>query len=48
MSRVENLIRPHLKQLVGYTCARDDFNGAATDFMDANENAWAVANSPLL
>lgn len=37
---VERLIRPHLKDLVPYSSARDDFKGAASVYLDANENPF--------
>lgn len=33
-----NLLRPHLKDLVPYSSARDDYKGAEGVFLDANEN----------
>ncbi|NVK85938.1 MAG: aminotransferase class I/II-fold pyridoxal phosphate-dependent enzyme, partial [Cytophagia bacterium] len=33
-----DLLRPHLKQLVPYSSARDDYKGKEGVFLDANEN----------
>ncbi|WP_286756652.1 MULTISPECIES: histidinol-phosphate transaminase [Roseivirga] len=33
-----DLLRPHLKQLVPYSSARDDYKGSEGIFLDANEN----------
>ncbi|MEC7754208.1 MAG: histidinol-phosphate transaminase [Bacteroidota bacterium] len=33
-----DLLRPHLKQLVPYSSARDDYQGSEGIFLDANEN----------
>jgi histidinol-phosphate aminotransferase len=37
---IDKLIRPHLKDLVPYSSARDDFKGAASVYLDANENPF--------
>lgn len=37
---VSKLIRQHLKDLVPYSSARDDFKGAASVYLDANENSF--------
>jgi histidinol-phosphate aminotransferase len=37
---LDSLIRPHLKGLVPYSSARDDFKGNANVFLDANENPF--------
>jgi histidinol-phosphate aminotransferase len=37
---LNSLIRPHLKGLVPYSSARDDFKGNAHVFLDANENPF--------
>lgn len=39
MSFVEKLIRPHLKDLVPYSSARDEYTGNQGVFLDANENS---------
>jgi histidinol-phosphate aminotransferase len=44
MSDLEALIRPHILALKPYTSARDDFQGPASIFLDANENSLG---SPL-
>ncbi|WP_420387619.1 histidinol-phosphate transaminase [Roseivirga sp.] len=38
MFRPADLLRPHLKQLVPYSSARDDYKGSEGVFLDANEN----------
>lgn len=38
MSNPTDLLRPHLKQLVPYSSARDDYKGKDGVFLDANEN----------
>jgi len=40
MIRIESLIRPHLKHLVPYSSARDDYKGHEGIFLDANENSF--------
>jgi histidinol-phosphate aminotransferase len=37
---VSKLIRSHLKDLVPYSSARDDFKGTASVYLDANENPF--------
>ena len=44
MFNLENLIRPNVKQLTPYSCARDDFQGKADIFLDANENPYGNLN----
>jgi histidinol-phosphate aminotransferase len=39
MSFVDKIIRPHLKALVPYSSARDEYTGNQGIFLDANENA---------
>ena len=39
MSRIEGLLRKHLKDFTPYSSARDDFKGHKGIFLDANENA---------
>ena len=41
---LEDLIRPNIKQLTPYSCARDDFQGKADIFLDANENPYGNLN----
>ena len=38
MFDVNNLLRPHLKDLVPYSSARDEYKGDEGVFLDANEN----------
>ncbi len=44
MFQVENLLRENIKKLVPYSSARDEFQGEARVFLDANENSLG---SPL-
>lgn len=44
MFDIEKLIRPNIKRLKPYSSARDEFSGAASIFLDANENSFG---SPL-
>ena len=37
---INKLIRSHLKDLVPYSSARDDFKGTASVYLDANENPF--------
>jgi histidinol-phosphate aminotransferase len=37
---LDSLIRPHLKGMIPYSSARDDFKGNANVFLDANENPF--------
>lgn len=37
---ISSLVRPHLKNLVPYSSARDDFKGQASVYLDANENPF--------
>ena len=39
MGSPESLVRKHIKDLKAYSSARDEFSGAASIFLDANENA---------
>lgn len=45
MFQLDNLIRDNVKKLTPYSSARDEFKGAASVFLDANENSLG---SPLL
>ena len=40
----EKLVRRNIKEMTAYSSARHEFTGAATIFLDANENAFG---SPL-
>jgi histidinol-phosphate aminotransferase len=42
---LNQLVRPHIQKLVPYSSARDEFQGEASVFLDANENS---IGSPLL
>jgi histidinol-phosphate aminotransferase len=37
---IERLLRPHLRELIPYSTARDEFEGEARVFLDANENPF--------
>ncbi|MGB3618999.1 MAG: histidinol-phosphate transaminase [Catalinimonas sp.] len=48
MKPLDELIRPHLRHLVPYSSARDDYDGTEGVFLDANENAYgSVIDAPL-
>lgn len=40
MKNLENLIRQNIYQLEPYSCARNEFSGEASVFLDANENPY--------
>ncbi len=40
MLRIESLIRPHLKKIIPYSSARDEYSGKEGIFLDANENSF--------
>ena len=40
MIKLENLIRPNIWTLSPYSCARNEFTGEASVFLDANENPY--------
>lgn len=44
MFDLNNIIRPNIKALKPYSCARDEFKGEASVFLDANENPY---NAPF-
>lgn len=39
---IERLLRPHVRDLVPYSTARDEFGGEARVFLDANENPFGI------
>jgi histidinol-phosphate aminotransferase len=39
---IETLLRPHIRDLVPYSTARDEFGGEARVFLDANENPFGM------
>jgi histidinol-phosphate aminotransferase len=45
MRDISQLLRSHIKQLVPYASARDEFSGSAHIFLDANENSLG---SPIM
>lgn len=40
MKSLEQLVRPNIWNLKPYSCARNEFHGSATTFLDANENPY--------
>jgi histidinol-phosphate aminotransferase len=44
MSDIEKLVRDNVRQLIPYSCARDEFRGKEGIFMDANENPYGTLN----
>ncbi|MFY0688522.1 MAG: histidinol-phosphate transaminase [Cyclobacteriaceae bacterium] len=42
MKFIESLLRPHLRKLVPYSSARDEHQGAANVYLDANENPFGT------
>jgi len=41
---INDLVRENIRNLKPYSCARDEFNGKASVYLDANENPF---NSPF-
>jgi histidinol-phosphate aminotransferase len=37
---LDNLVRPNIRKLKPYSCARDEFKGEASVYLDANENPY--------
>jgi histidinol-phosphate aminotransferase len=46
MADISHLLRDHIKKLVPYASARDEFSGTANIFLDANENSLGSPISP--
>jgi len=44
MIDLDKLVRENVKDLIPYSCARDEFRGNAAVFMDANENPYGPLN----
>jgi len=44
MINLNKLVRKNVKDLIPYSCARDEFRGNAAIFMDANENPYGSLN----
>ncbi|WP_435262300.1 histidinol-phosphate transaminase [Tenacibaculum sp. nBUS_03] len=44
MFNLEKIIRANIKELKGYSSARDEFSGTAEVFLDANENPFGTLN----
>lgn len=40
MNNIQNLIRPNIAALAPYSCARDEFKGEASVYLDANESPY--------
>ena len=39
LKEIESLLRPNIRDLEPYTCARDEYSGEAKAWLDANENS---------
>lgn len=44
MTDLEKLVRPNVRSLTPYSCARDEFEGKEGIFLDANENPFGKMN----
>jgi histidinol-phosphate aminotransferase len=44
MIDLDKIVRKNVKDLIPYSCARDEFQGNAAIFMDANENPYGSLN----
>lgn len=44
MIRMKEFLRNNIKELVPYSCARDEFTGSAEVYLDANENYYDYSN----
>jgi histidinol-phosphate aminotransferase len=44
MVDIDKLVRPNVRSLTPYSCARDEFTGKADVFLDANENPYGYLN----
>jgi len=44
MFDLEKVVRPNVKRLTPYSCARDDYKGKEGIFLDANENPFGTLN----
>lgn len=44
MFDLEKVVRPNVKLLIPYSCARDDYKGSEGIFLDANENPFGTLN----
>lgn len=44
MEDLEKLVRPNVRRLTPYSCARDDYKGKEGVFLDANENPFGNLN----
>ena len=46
MFDINLLLRDHIKKLIPYSSARDEFSGSAHIFLDANENSLGSTVTP--
>jgi len=44
MINITNLVRKNVRNLIPYSCARDEFRGSEGIFLDANENPFGTLN----
>ncbi len=44
MNRTDQLVRPNVRALVPYSCARDEYEGTGGIFLDANESPFGPLN----
>jgi histidinol-phosphate aminotransferase len=44
MNNIDNLVRNNVRNLIPYSCARDEFTGKEGIFLDANENPFGTLN----
>ncbi len=44
MTDIDSLVRKNVKELIPYSCARDEFAGSNGIFLDANENPYGILN----
>lgn len=44
MNNTDNLVRPNVRALVPYSCARDEYEGTGGIFLDANESPFGPLN----
>lgn len=44
MTDIDSLVRKNVRELIPYSCARDEFAGSNGTFLDANENPYGILN----
>ena len=44
MTKIDTLVRENVRNLIPYSCARDEFKGKKGIFLDANENPYGKLN----